>query len=74
MPNLKLKLKNSSTAEEIRIALAILNLNQEEIAKELKVTPAAISLAIANDPQVRKLRKNIINRLNQLQGFIRRAS
>jgi len=73
MPNLKLKLTKDSTAEDIRIVLAIMNMNQEALASELKVTPAAVSLALANDPWMKKLRKKIISHLNTAQGY-RRAS
>lgn len=58
MANLKLKLTNASTAEDVRVVLAILGKNQEILANELDVTPAAVSLALANDPWLKKLRHN----------------
>lgn len=73
MANLKLKLTNASTAEDVRVVLAILGKKQEVLANELDVTPAAVSLALANDPWLKKLRHKIIKHLNIAQGY-RRAS
>ncbi len=64
---LSLKLNYNSSSEDVRIVLAILNLNQESLAEPLEVTPASISRAINKDPLLKVLRKKIIDYLNVLQ-------
>lgn len=67
MAKLTLRLSTESSADDIRVVLAILKLNQEDLSKEFEVSTAAISLAIKNDPSVKKLRERIIEYLNTLQ-------
>jgi len=64
---LTIKLNSQSSSDEINIVLAILKLTQDDVAKTLKVKQASISMAINNDPLLKKLRERLINHLNSLQ-------
>lgn len=63
-----IKLDDQSTADDINIVLAILKIVQEDLAKELKVKQASISMAINNKPGMKNIRKRLIQYLNSIQN------
>jgi DNA-binding MarR family transcriptional regulator len=63
-----IQLTDKSTADDINIVLAILKIVQEDLAKELKVKQASISMAINNKPGMKNIRKRLIQYLNSLQN------
>lgn len=69
-PELKqvIQLTENSTADDINIVLAILKIVQEDVAKELKVKQASISMAINNKPEMNNIRKKLIQYLNSIQS------
>lgn len=63
-----LKLTDNSTAQDINIVLAILNLVQDDLAEAFNVKQASISYAVNNTPGMGILRSRLIQYLNSLQA------
>ena len=59
-----MRVTDKSSQADIQYLIKKKNLNQVIISDSLKVTPSAVSKAIAGNPKVKKLRKEIINLLN----------